>query len=48
MGINNLVSGDACAAPGREFAAQNGETNAAWQEKIAYHQRDNAHSEGKQ
>jgi hypothetical protein len=33
MGINNLFSGDACAAAGRQFAAQIGETNAAWKEK---------------
>jgi hypothetical protein len=33
MGINNLFSGDACAAAGRQFAAQNGETNAAGDKK---------------
>lgn len=48
MGINNLISGDACAAPGREFATQNGETNAAGEEKIDYHQQDKAHAEGKE
>ncbi|EMB9109491.1 MULTISPECIES: hypothetical protein [Klebsiella] len=48
MGVNNHVFGDAGAVADRESTAQNGLTNAAGEEKIDYHQQDNAHAEGKE